>query len=116
MNQKQIVQSDWTPPYLHEVKVNGYRLLKGMEATLAPERGRKEKRRYEFRYGEIVKSRAVHFTGGGRNPLDFTGIEYGPVEEVLMLTFYGPVRSTRQKMRTVRAVDVLTVHVKSEAR
>lgn len=30
MNRKQVVASDWVPPYLHEVRVNGHRLRKGM--------------------------------------------------------------------------------------
>jgi hypothetical protein len=120
MNQKKIIQSDWTPPYLHEVKIRSgsktYTLVKGMEATLTPPRGRKEKQRCEFRYAEVVKSRNVHFTGGGKHPLDFTGVEYGPVEETLMLTFYGPIRSKAARFRTVREGDILTVHIKTEAR
>lgn len=116
MNQKKEGYDGPRPEYLHEVKVNGRRLARGMHATLCPERGKKEKRRYEFCYAEIVKSRAVHFKGGGRNPLDFTSVEYGPTEETLLLTFHGPVRSTKQKRRTVREGDILTVHSKTEAR
>lgn len=117
MNQKKEGYDGPRPEYLHEVKINGHRLLKGMHATLWPERGKKEKRRWEFKYAEIVKSQKMKFVGGSPLSRDFQGLEPdGPPEEVLMLTFYGPVTSPRQKYRTVRQDDVLTVHVKSEAR
>jgi hypothetical protein len=116
MNQKKVGYDGPRPEYLKEVKVNGRRLASGMHATLWPERGKKEKRRWEFRYAETVRSQPMRMIG---SPLrhDFGGVvPDGPIEEILMLTFYGPVRSTKQKMRTVRVDDVLTVHSKSEAR
>lgn len=94
MNQKKEGYDGPRPTYLHEVKVNGYKLARGMHATLAPLPGRKEKRRYEFRYGEMLST------------------SDGPL---LMLTFYGPVRGC-QRFRTAREADVLIVHTKSERR
>lgn len=68
MNQKKPYPGDNQPEYLHEVKVNGRRLVKGMQATLPPERGGARNRRYEFRYGEIICGRAVKLTGNGLIP------------------------------------------------
>lgn len=90
MNQKKEGYDGPKPEYLHQVKINGYRLAKGMHATLAPQAGRKEKRRYEFRYAEMLQGE-------------------------LMLTFYGPVRGAA-RFRTVRPSAVLSIHVKTEAR
>jgi hypothetical protein len=56
-----------------------------------------------------MRGQRVTLTDGGLVP-------EGPVEEILMLTFYGPVRRVKQRFRTVRAGDVLTVHSKTEAR
>lgn len=115
MNQKRAFKSDKpNPTYLHEVQVPSgsktYTLRKGMEATLFPERGKKEKRRWEFMYAETQKGTPVRFDSEkGLVPI-------GETTEELMLTFYGPVRSQRQKYRRVRLGDVLTVHIKSEAR
>lgn len=92
MNQKEKYISDEpVPEYLHEVKINGRALRKGMRATLAPPHGRVWKREYEFRYAE----RYTHGSDAG----------------VLVLTFYGPLSAKPDKrhLRTVREHEVLTV-------
>jgi hypothetical protein len=90
VNQKKVGYDGPRPTYLKEVKVNGRRLVSGMHATLLPPPGRKENRRYEFKYAEMLQGE-------------------------LMLTFDGPVRGVR-RYRNVRPSAVVTVHSKSEAR
>lgn len=87
MNQKDAYQGDEQQPvFLHEVKVNGHRLLKGMEATLDGGNGRNA-RRYRFEYAEELKSGEM------------------------MYYFFGPTRGKNQRYRWVREHAINTVHI-----
>lgn len=91
MNNKEryVVDSDeHIPEYLHEVTVNGHKLSKGMQVTLSPQGSRVNNRRYKFEYAENWN-------------------------EVLMLTFFGPVLSKNQRYRVAREDEIVTVHVKT---
>lgn len=97
MNSKQryiLAEDEHTPEYLHEVTVSGHKLTKGMHCTLSARSERGNNRRYQFKYGEIV-----HSAQG----------------DLLMLTFYGPLRSSRQRYRVAREDEIVAVHVKTRA-
>ena len=81
------------PEYLHEVTVCGHTLIKGMHATLSARSERGNNRRFEFKYAELV-----HSTQG----------------DLMMYTFYGPVRSPRKRYRVAREDEIAAVHVKTK--
>ena len=89
MNKKSAYKSDApNPTYLHDVRVHGRRLAKGMEASL--ERGiGYPAGRYRFSYAEQL------------------------ADGTLMLQFYGPTRRSKQRYRMVRPEAVTTVHSKT---
>lgn len=89
MNQKRPYKSDEpAPEYLHEVKVNGHQLIKGMEASLA-KTSSGIAGEYQFRYAEQLPTGA------------------------LLLTFFGPVKRTKQRYRQVTVDVVKTVRLRT---
>jgi hypothetical protein len=89
MNTKSPYRSDEpNPTYLHDIRVNGRRLVEGMEASL--ERGiGYPAGRYRFKYAEQL------------------------ADGTLMLQFYGPTRRSKQRYRLARPEAVTTVHSKT---
>lgn len=89
MNQKQPFKSNEAKPvYLHEVRINGRRLARDMEASLDRGIGYPAGR-YLFKYAEQL------------------------ADGTLMLQFYGPSRRAKQRYRTARPEAVNTVHSKT---
>lgn len=88
MNQKDVyrAEDEAQPEYLHEVKVNGHRLLRGMEVTIDGGT-RHNDRRYRFEYAEQLKTGET------------------------MFYFFGPTRGKKQRYRSVRGSMIKTVHI-----
>ena len=86
MNQKRTVRSDYKPPLLHEVKVNGSTLCKGMLLSVH--------RRPGLPGGKWV----------------FLHAEY--LGDILQLTVEGPI-SREARRRWIRVEDVKTIHRKA---
>jgi hypothetical protein len=63
-----------------------------MQCTLAARSARGNSRRYEFRYAERVRS--------------LQG-------DLMLYTFYGPLRSSKQRYRTAREDEIEIVHTKT---
>jgi hypothetical protein len=89
MNQKKPFKSNTPAPvYLYDVRVNGRRLIKGMEASLGKGIGYPAGR-YRFSYAEQL------------------------ADGTLMLQFFGPTRRSKQRYRLARPEAVTTVHSKT---